>query len=53
MLPSGTKVPMVLVLSYEFPEGFPTGQYTWLAVICEQGTFNFLSDISSASFTVQ
>ena len=53
MLPSGTTVPMVLVLSYEFPEGFPTGQYTWLAVICEQGTFNFLSDISSASFTLQ
>jgi len=53
MLPSGTTVPTVLVLSYEFPEGFPTGQYTWLAVICEQGTFNFLSDISSASFTLQ
>jgi len=53
MLPSGTKVPMVLVLSYKFPDGFPTGRYTWLAVICEQGTFNFLSDISSASFTFE
>jgi len=51
MLPSGTMMPTVLVLIYELPEGFPTGDYMWMAAFFEQGTFNLIGDISSASFT--
>ncbi|HUT02750.1 MAG TPA: two-component regulator propeller domain-containing protein [bacterium] len=51
MLPSGTMMPTVLVLIYDFPEDFATGQYTWMTAIFEQGTFNMITDISSASFT--
>jgi len=51
MLPSGTMMPTVLVLIYELPEGFPTGDYVWMAAFFEQGTFNMIGDISTAPFT--
>ena len=48
MLPSGTVIPMVLVLSYEFGEDFPTGDYVWMTAMFEQGTFNMITDIATA-----
>ena len=53
MLPSGTKVPMVIVLTYEFPSDFPVGDYTWMTAMFAQGTFNILTDIATAPFTFQ
>ena len=48
MLSSGTVVPMVLVMSYDFDENFPTGDYIWMTAMFEQGTFNMITDIATA-----
>jgi len=53
MLPSGTSIPIVLVLAYEFPSGFPVGGYTWMTAMFQQGTFNMLTDIATAPFTFE
>ena len=53
MLPSGTSIPIVLVLRYEFPSGFPVGGYTWMTAMFQQGTFNILTDIATAPFTFE
>jgi len=51
MLPSGTTVPMVFVLIYDFPPDFYGGDYTWMTAMFEQGTFNMITDIATAPFT--
>jgi len=53
MLPSGTTIPMVIVLIYDFPTDFPTGQYTWMTAMFQQGTFNMITDIATAPFTFE
>ncbi|MBN2209071.1 MAG: hypothetical protein JW759_07225 [Candidatus Coatesbacteria bacterium] len=53
LLPSGASIPMVLVLTYELPSGFPVGGYTWMTAMFQQGTFNMLTDIATAPFTFE
>ncbi|MBN1593682.1 MAG: hypothetical protein JW941_10615 [Candidatus Coatesbacteria bacterium] len=48
MLSSGAVVPMVLVMTYDFDEGFFTGDYIWMAGMFEQGTFDLVSNIATA-----
>ena len=53
VLPGQSQMQPIEFLNFLLLPGFPKGDYVWFAAFCEQGTFNFLSDISSASFTVQ
>lgn len=47
-LPSGTKVLPFVAVSYTFGADFPAGNYTWLAGLFQQGSFDMIGELSAA-----